>query len=319
MGLQELLLFSGKQLHLFRVSDFLLFGKDPGMYKSIAPVIYNELCQRLAHQSKMLKNMPSSRPIQQLLTMQIDSFRQLREIKHCFEISKMEEDGGNSTLKLFLSCLKQIQPRQATLLETLMEAVAENRRVLNTSCFSTPPLTKQAVDQLLQVVKEQAQHATYVCERALSSAPQVTIHGDVNARGTFVSSHVHYVLFEVLKNAMQATLRTGNEALPIEVRITEGRTEIAIVICDQGGGMSRQHMRECLQYLFTSSEVFNRLQMQQSYQPPSDPLTGIGTGIPVSRLYAQHFGGDLVHTSQEGYGTQVTFYISKLDPLECIY
>jgi pyruvate dehydrogenase kinase 2/3/4 len=33
--------------------------------------------------------------------------------------------------------------------------------------------------------------------------------------------------------------------------------------------------------------------------------TGLGFGLPVSRLYAQYFGGDVSLVSMEGYGSDV--------------
>ncbi|CAM9931433.1 unnamed protein product, partial [Phaeothamnion confervicola] len=59
-------------------------------------------------------------------------------------------------------------------------------------------------------------------------------------------------------------------------------------------------------YLWTSSETYADVQKAHSevhsYQRDSDPLSGMGIGLPVSRLYARHFGGDLRLLSLHGYG-----------------
>ena len=41
-------------------------------------------------------------------------------------------------------------------------------------------------------------------------------------------------------------------------------------------------------------------------------LAGYGYGLPLSRLYARYFGGDLQILSMEGYGTDAYLHISRL-------
>jgi signal transduction histidine kinase len=37
----------------------------------------------------------------------------------------------------------------------------------------------------------------------------------------------------------------------------------------------------------------------------TSPMAGLGFGLPMSRLYAQYFGGDVSFSSMEGYGSDV--------------
>ena len=42
-------------------------------------------------------------------------------------------------------------------------------------------------------------------------------------------------------------------------------------------------------------------------------LSGYGCGLPLSRLYAQYFGGGLDLKSMEGYGTDAYCHLNRLD------
>lgn len=41
-------------------------------------------------------------------------------------------------------------------------------------------------------------------------------------------------------------------------------------------------------------------------------LAGYGYGLPISRLYARYFGGDLQIISMEGYGTDAYLHLNRL-------
>lgn len=67
----------------------------------------------------------------------------------------------------------------------------------------------------------------------------VCSEGDVNARATCIPSHVHHILFEVLKNALRATAvkhgRVADSLPPVRVRIakvTASRRHITCVSMD---------------------------------------------------------------------------------------
>lgn len=48
--------------------------------------------------------------------------------------------------------------------------------------------------------------ASYMCSRQHFDAPEVTIHGRTDLTFPYISDHIHYMLVELLKNSMRATV-----------------------------------------------------------------------------------------------------------------
>lgn len=57
--------------------------------------------------------------------------------------------------------------------------------------------------------------------------------------------------------------------------------------------MSLKVQQRAGHYLWSSSAPRMQPTLQQSYQPTSEPMTGLGIGCPLSRLFCRHFGGDM--------------------------
>ncbi|QRV91641.1 alpha-ketoacid dehydrogenase kinase [Ceratobasidium sp. AG-Ba] len=168
------------------------------------------------------------------------------------------------------------------------------------------------------VAHEAIENARFVCEEhyALFKGPPVQLICPPDLHFPYVPGHLSHILFELLKNSLRAVVeRYGPESErnlpPIKVIVVEGHEDITIKISDEGGGIPRSSVPLVWGYLFTTMEGQN---LDQDFHA-SDfkaPMAGFGYGLPLSRLYARYFGGDLRLISMEGYGTDVYIHLNRL-------
>lgn len=255
------------------------------------------------------------------------------------------------------------------------------------------------------------QRAVQVCSETYGLAPEVVVSGDMSARLPYLTSHLDYMVYELLKNSMRAVVERHRKAKyttrsktlpPIVARVCSGGSHLTIRISDQGGGIPQQHLNHVWSYGFTTSptgqpELDSQLagssngssgssswhqsgpqQVLVPGVPATDPsaqglptpssdsssgaasgnsssgssgdsaafdqgaaadahlvqtaaafgnllssvsvasqqrysLAGLGFGLPMSRLYARYFGGDLCLVNLPGYGVDAFLTLRRLD------
>lgn len=164
--------------------------------------------------------------------------------------------------------------------------------------------------------------ARHVCMRQYGEAPEVSLFGHTDLTIPFIPSHLHHILFEVLKNSMRAVCEfhgIDNELPPIRIVIAdaEQNEDVCIKISDEGGGIPRSQMHRIWSYMFTTadSNAFEMLDEVRDFGMDA-PLAGLGYGLPISRLFARYFGGDLQVISMEGYGTDAYLHITRIGDAE---
>ncbi|CAK7275205.1 [Pyruvate dehydrogenase (acetyl-transferring)] kinase isozyme 2 [Sporothrix epigloea] len=166
--------------------------------------------------------------------------------------------------------------------------------------------TKTNVHDLAQ---EAIENARFVCEDhyGLFESPKIQLVCNPNLNFMYVPGHLSHMLFETLKNSLRAVVEThgqDKQEFPVtKVIVAEGREDITIKITDEGGGIPRSAIPLVWTYMYTTVDRTPNLDPDFDQNDFKAPMAGFGYGLPISRLYARYFGGDLKLISMEGYGT----------------
>ncbi|KAL5198014.1 hypothetical protein ABZP36_001526 [Zizania latifolia] len=168
----------------------------------------------------------------------------------------------------------------------------------------------------IQVAQAASEDARAVCLREYGSAPDINIYGDPVFTFPYVSSHLHLMLFELVKNSLRAVqeqyMNSDKDVPPVRIIVADGAEDVTIKVSDEGGGIPRSGLPRIFTYLYSTA------QNPPDLDGPNEGVTmaGYGYGLPISRLYARYFGGDLQMISMEGYGTDAYLHLSRLGDSE---
>jgi len=167
------------------------------------------------------------------------------------------------------------------------------------------------------IVQEAIENALYVCEDhyAMFKGPPVQLICPKKLTFAYIPGHLSHICFELLKNSLRAVVeRYGHDSEdfpPIKVVVVEGKEDITIKISDEGGGIPRSAIPLIWTYMYTTLEG---QAIDQDFKAGDfkAPMAGFGYGLPLSRLYARYFGGDLRLISMDGFGTDVYIHLNRL-------
>ena len=171
-----------------------------------------------------------------------------------------------------------------------------------------------------EIVERAALDATGMCERQYGQAPAIKVEGNLDLTFPYIPTYLHYILLELLKNAVRATAETHRDCLslpPVTVVIADGmeNEDVVIKIMDEGGGIRRSQMNKIWSYLYTTADP--KIQANFVGDGATDhgdqaPIAGLGYGLGIARAYCRYFGGDLDLISMEGYGTDAFVHLRRL-------
>ena len=133
---------------------------------------------------------------------------------------------------------------------------------------------------------------------------------------SYVPSHLYHILFELLKNSFRAVSEHHHDSThvpPVKVVIVKGNNDLTIKVSDEGGGIPFADVPRLFSYFYTTAEAPDLAEWEEGVPDMNNaPLAGFGYGLPVSRLYARYFGGDLKVISIQGYGTDAFVFLHSV-------
>uniref|UniRef100_A0A7S1SDQ3 Protein-serine/threonine kinase n=1 Tax=Alexandrium catenella TaxID=2925 RepID=A0A7S1SDQ3_ALECA len=130
---------------------------------------------------------------------------------------------------------------------------------------------------------------------------------------SYIPKYLFYIVQELLKNSTRATAEAWGSAAEdlakksITVTVCADKTQVAIRISDQGGGIPFENAGQIWSYTFSTSK--------QPYEDNADrpsPLSGWGMGLPASRLYASYLGGKLELMNMPGIGVDAYLFLNRI-------
>jgi len=335
----KVLHFASKPQTTVSLKHMVVNGQTPSWKTSLAGFLSDELPIRFARKLKALEELPNnlgdSESIQVVKTWYAQSFE---------ELTSFHRPGGAAAGAVlaqkeeFAETLHAIKTRHRPTVSTLAQGLQEWKSTSKRSRDDDPSVLPSSarqwldkfhssrigirflIDQYLathappngilgtvhkncnvhNVVYGAIEHARHVSEQrhGAGPAPPVDLICPEDLAFPYVPRHLNFITSEIVKNSLNAVMRnqphglpyapsgSDSETAPVRVVVMKGKEDIVIKVSDNGGGLARSAMPTVWSYS--------------------------GHGLPLSRLYARYFGGDLCLFSMEGYGTDVYIHLNRL-------
>uniref|UniRef100_A0A7N8WS30 Protein-serine/threonine kinase n=1 Tax=Mastacembelus armatus TaxID=205130 RepID=A0A7N8WS30_9TELE len=165
--------------------------------------------------------------------------------------------------------------------------------VFNGSTNPSHPNTIGCIDSMCdvtEVARDAYESAKLLCEQFYLGAPELELK-QINANNSrapiqisYIPSHLYHMLFELFKVILK----------------------LLHPYCSSSGGVPFRKTERLFSYMYSTAP---RPSIGHEHRPP---LAGFGYGLPLSRLYARYFQGDIQLYSMEGYGTDAVIHLKAL-------
>uniref|UniRef100_A0A674NYE2 Protein-serine/threonine kinase n=1 Tax=Takifugu rubripes TaxID=31033 RepID=A0A674NYE2_TAKRU len=316
------------------LATLLYSGKSPDGHHilSSAKYLHKELPVRIAHRIKGFRSLSMSRLMLLLDLLQIED--QDVEARFCKLVQQLLDDHKDVVTMLaqgFKECRKHMTDE--AVLRSFLDSTLCSRlgiRMLATHHLALHEDNPDFVGIICRrlspkkIIEKWVDFARRLCEHQYGNSPRVRINGHVAARFPFIPLPLDYILPELLKNAMRATmeshLNTPYNVPDVIITIANNDIDFVIRISDRGGGIPHNIVDKVMDYHFSTAEesaqdprmssLFDNITNSGNQ---SNPMHGFGFGLPTSRAYAEYLGGSLSIQSMQGIGTDVYLRLRHID------
>ncbi|CAK9436943.1 uncharacterized protein LODBEIA_P14480 [Lodderomyces beijingensis] len=138
--------------------------------------------------------------------------------------------------------------------------------------------------------------------------PALELEGDLQCHFQFMVPHLHFMLHEILKNAVEATIQTHgkdsghtNKLPPVKVTIIDSKKEVQMRISDQGGGLSHSTLQQV--FSFGKNPTLARKSLANFHQIPGLQLR--------SNLKVTAGGSSIISSPSTGNGVEENVYSTR--------
>ncbi|XP_020320024.1 3-methyl-2-oxobutanoate dehydrogenase [lipoamide] kinase, mitochondrial isoform X2 [Oncorhynchus tshawytscha] len=315
-------------------ATLLYAGKSPDGHHilSSAKYLHKELPVRIAHRIKGFRSLPfiiGCNPT--ILQVIKDQEMEARYSKLVQQLLDDHKDVVTLLAEGFRECRRHIQDE--TLVRNFLDTTLTSRlgiRMLATHHLALHEENPDFVGIICRrlspkkIIEKWVDFARRLCEHQYGNSPRVRINGHVAARFPFIPLPLDYILPELLKNAMRATMEshldTPYNVPDVGVTIANNDVDFVIRISDRGGGIPHRILDKVTDYHYSTAEESNQdprmnnlFNTMTNSGPQSGPMHGFGFGLPTSRAYAEYLGGSLSIQSMQGIGTDVYLRLRHID------
>ncbi|XP_065055468.1 branched-chain alpha-ketoacid dehydrogenase kinase-like isoform X2 [Rhopilema esculentum] len=327
--------FSSKALTKLTPHQMLYAGKSSNgshLIKS-AQYLHKELPKRVARRVKDLQNLPYvvaiNPTMQEVYELYLRAFYKLssykpienldEELQYSNLVQKLLDDHKDvvtSLAKAVNQVKSQIQYEEMSkMVERILTSrlgiriLAEhhiglrNERENYIGIICTHMSVRNLIEKCVFYCREMCQHNYGI-------APSVAINGHVKATFPYLPPPLEYMIQELLKNAMKAT-------------VLHHRDKVKAWFSDSGGGIHDSKMQRIFDYAFTTTKEeeatdgdkggLDSLVKAAHVAAVGGAMSGYGFGLPTTRAYASFLGGTLEVYTLYGLGTDVYLKLGHIN------